>query len=96
MIDLFFPTPEDQSRGDEMRESAEQDESESRKPRRCLPLGLSGQFAKARRYALAGAILGAFGLGSALWSGRLWSVAFSAFVYGSTMTLVALTWRGTR
>ncbi len=76
-----------------MRESAEQDESESRKPRRCLPLSLDSV---ARRYALAGAVIGAIGLANALWSGGRWLVAFSAFVYGSTLTLVVLTWRGTR
>lgn len=45
-----------------------------------------------RAMTAAGVLIGAFGLGYALWNGDLATVAFCGVVWGSTLTLAAFVW----
>jgi hypothetical protein len=40
--------------------------------------------------------MGAGGFGYALWGGNPWTVAFCGVMWGSTLTLAAIVWRGRR
>lgn len=51
---------------------------------------------KPRRYALAGVGIGLPGLVYAVWCCHPLTVAFCGVMWGSTLTLAAIVWRGRR
>lgn len=55
--------------------------------------GPGGERMTGRRMAVTGALIGALGLGYALWCGDRWTVAFCGVVWGSTVTLAVLTFQ---